>query len=140
MVTLDVDKGANIRASATIDHIKKAFGIYHITSWSDTKLYSGIMSSLNLAPTDQDILNGEWHMRNPRVDPASTRIDFQRSFFTPPRVVVFFNLIDLEKNCNWRLKTTATEIDTHGFTLNIETWDDTILHAARVGWIAYPPD
>jgi len=38
------------------------------------------------------------------------------------------------------LETSATDIDEKGFTLNIETWDDTILYAAGVGWIAYPED
>lgn len=70
--------------------------------------------------------------------PASVRIDFERPFLTPPNVAVFFNCIELERFRTWRLKTTATDIDTKGFTLHIETWLDTILYAARVGWIAYP--
>ncbi|KAH8979472.1 hypothetical protein EDB92DRAFT_192782 [Lactarius akahatsu] len=75
-------------------------------------------------------------------DPASVRIDFERPFVTPPKVVVFFNCIALSINTNWRLKTTATDVDVEGFTLNIEIWLDTTFYAAaaRVGWIAYPED
>jgi hypothetical protein len=73
-------------------------------------------------------------------DPASVRIDFARPFVTPPKVVVFLNFIDLGNSRNWRLKTTATDVDANGFTLNIETWADTVLYRAQAGWIAYPED
>jgi hypothetical protein len=73
-------------------------------------------------------------------DPASVRVDFERPFITPPKVVVFLNYIDLDHSRNWRLKTTATDIDVNGFTLKIETWLDTILYAAQACWIAYPED
>ena len=95
-----------------------------------------------LAPGDLEFLTGE-HMRNNWENPnspASVRIDFERPFLTPPKVVVFFNCIHLGRPENWRLKTTATDIDVDGFTLHIRTWSDTDFGAARVGWIAYPED
>ncbi|KAI9438982.1 hypothetical protein H4582DRAFT_107256 [Lactarius indigo] len=73
-------------------------------------------------------------------DPASVHINFERPFVTPPKVVVFLNCIDLNKNHNWRIETTASDVDVKGFTLHIGTWSDTILYSARVGWIAYPED
>ncbi|KAF9222875.1 hypothetical protein BS17DRAFT_160914 [Gyrodon lividus] len=139
---LDVDKSANIRVKTAIENITQTSGVYHITSWADTTLYSGIVDSLNLAPANLEFLTGE-HIRNLCADPkaaASTRIIFERPFLTSPKVLVFFNYIDLDNNHNWRLKTTATEIDADGFTLNIETWGDTILYAAQACWIAYPED
>lgn len=139
---LDIDSGANIRAKATIENIKKESAVYHITSWADTKLYSGIVDSLNLSPANLEILTGE-HMRNVLSDPnspKSVRIDFERPFVTPPKVVVFFNYIDLDHTKNWRLNTTATNIDTKGFTLTIDTWSDTTLYAAQACWVAYPED
>jgi len=139
---LDEDRKANIRVKTTIENITKTSGVYHVTSWADTVLYSGIVDSLNLAPANLEFLTGE-HNRNLYADPtspASVRINFERPFVTPPKVVVFFNLFDLDRSKNWRLKTTATNIDVNGFTLNIETWSDTILYAAQVCWIAYPED
>lgn len=139
---LDISSDAEIRVKSTINDITEASAVCHIDSWHDSTLYSGAVNSLNLAPANLEFQNGE-HTRsltaNPQ-DPASTRINFERPFVTPPKVVVFFNLIDLDKGRNWRLKTSATGIDEKGFTLNIETWDDTILNAAGVGWIAYPED
>jgi H-type lectin domain len=135
-------KNANIRAKVTTENITRTSATYHFTSWLDTTNYSGSSNSLNLAPSNLEFLTGE-HMRclisDPK-SPASTRIRFQRPFITPPKVVVFFNYIDLDKRRNWRLKTTATDIDINGFTLNIETWDDTILYAAQAAWVAYPED
>ncbi|KAG6908362.1 hypothetical protein DXG01_005180 [Tephrocybe rancida] len=139
---LDISKDANIRAQATIKDITKDSADFHITSWSDTSLYAATQSVLALAPANLQFSTGE-HIRNLYADPkspASVRVNFDRPFVTPPKVVVFLNSIDLGKGKNWRLRTTATAIDAKGFTLNIETWSDTVLYAAQVAWVAYPED
>lgn len=138
---LDI-KNTGIRVTSRLQHLTKRSADCHITPWGDSVLYSAVADVLALAPGDLDFLTGE-HMHNLWMnpdDPASVRIDFERPFATPPKVVVFLNCIDLDESHNWRLKTTATDIDAEGFTLNIETWSDTVLRAARAGWIAYPED
>src|ERR1700761_1115487 len=139
---MDIRNNANIRISSTLQNVTKSSADCNIITWGDTTLWSAVADVFALAPGDLDFLTGE-HMRslwkNPN-SPASVRIDFERLFLTPPKVVVFFNCLDLERTRNWRLKTTATDIDVDGFTLHIRTNLDTILYAARVGWIAYPED
>jgi hypothetical protein len=137
---IDIANNANIRVSSTLHNITRHSADCNIITWGDTTLWSAVADVIAFAPADQDFLTGE-HMRSlwrNLNSPASVRIDFERPFLTPPNVVVFFNCIELERFRTWRLKTTATDIDTKGFTLHIETWLDTILYAARVGWIAYP--
>ncbi|KAG6379429.1 hypothetical protein JVT61DRAFT_11899 [Boletus reticuloceps] len=129
---LDIGCNANIRARSMVQQITESHVDCHISTWADTTLYGGIDHVLALAPEDQDLLTGE-HMLN--LLPTRTI-----PFPSPPNVVVFFNLIALDKHHNWRLKTTATSIDANGFTLNIETWADTILYVAQACWIAYPAD
>ena len=139
---LDIDRRANIRARATIEDIRYDAAIYHVISWADTTLYRGVVDSLNLAPASLEFLSGTY-MRNLEVDPdspRSVRIDFERPFVTPPKVVVFVNHIDLDRSRNWRLSTTASDVDATGFTLIIDSYSDTILNAAQVDWVAYPED
>ena len=139
---LDVGNNANICVTSILQNITENSADCKISPMGDTTLYSAAVDVLALAPGDLDFLTGE-HTRDLWADPddpASVRIDFERPFPTPPKVLVFFNCIDLDKNRVWRLKTTATDIDVDRFTLNIETWADTIFYAARVGWIAYPED
>jgi hypothetical protein len=139
---LDVGNNANVSVTSKLQNITESSANCQISALNDTTLYSAAVDVLAFAPGDMEFVTGE-HTRDlwadPK-DPASVRINFERPFPTPPKVVVFFNSIDLEKNRVWRLKTTATNIDVKGFTLNIETWADTIFYAARVGWIAYPED
>ena len=137
---IDVGNNANIRVSSTLHNITRHSADCDIITWGDTTLFGAVADVIALTPAESDILIGE-HMHSLRKNPnspASVRINFERKFITPPKVVVFFNCIDLDKSRVWRLKTTATDIDLEGFTLNIETWSDTIFYAARVGWIAYP--
>ena len=139
---LDIDKNANIRAKSTIKLLTKHWAESYITTWGDTTLHSGIDTVFALAPNNPDFLTGE-RMRNLLVDPTdppAVRVNFERPFTTPPKVVVFLNYVDLDKNHNWRIITTAVDIDENGFMLNIDTWADTILYAAQACWIAYPAE
>ncbi|KAJ3565538.1 hypothetical protein NP233_g7571 [Leucocoprinus birnbaumii] len=135
---LDVDNNKNIRADSRVAHITRNSAVFHATSWSDTKLYRAVIKSLNICPANPHYLSGE-HTRDRNASPT-TYIRFQRPFMTTPKVVVFFNQIDLDRERDWNMFTTATDIDADGFTLNIETRGDTISHKARVGWFAYPED
>ena len=67
-------------------------------------------------------------------------IDFERLFVSAPKVVPFFNYIDLCKDHGWRIYTAVSDIDTDDSTLTIDTWSDTILYTAQAGWFAYPTD
>jgi hypothetical protein len=114
----------------------------HFNALYPPALYNGVGHVFALAPSDLDFLTGEY-LRHPWDDPhspASVRVDFERPFVTPPKVVVFLNHIALDKDHNWRIITTASNIDVNGFTLNIQTWSDTVLYAAQTCWIAYPED
>ena len=135
---LDISCNANIRVKSTLQNITGSHADCHITTWHDTTLHGGAVHVFALAPGDLEFLTGE-HMRN-RSDPSFVHVNFERAFVTPPKVVVFFNYIDLDQNHSWRLRTTATDIDVKGFTLKIETWGDTFFHAAQACWIAYPED
>ncbi|KAG6917581.1 hypothetical protein DXG01_001929 [Tephrocybe rancida] len=139
---LDISKDANIRFKSTMMYFTREWTDVHVIAWDDTTLYSAIDDVFAIAPGNLQYLAGE-HMRNLLVnpnDPATVRVEFDRPFPTPPKVVAFLNSLDLDKSKGWRFKTSATDIDVNGFTLHIETWGDTILYSAQVGWIAYPED
>lgn len=125
-----------------IPFFTKEWANCHFIAWKPSALYNAVGHVLALAPSDLDFLTGE-HLRNIWADPkapASVRIHFERPFVTPPKVVVFLNRIEFNHEHNWRVITTASDIDEKGFTLNIKTWSDTVLWAARTCWIAYPED
>ena len=69
------------------------------------------------------------------------RVNFERRFVNPPKVVIFLNFLNLDKNRNWRLNVRASDVDTNGFTLrDTDTWGDTDIRAAQACWIAYSDD
>ena len=139
---LDMDKNRPVLVRAAIPFFTKDWANCRFITPEGAKLYRGIDDVFALAPGDLDFLIGE-HMRYLWKDPnspASVRVDFERPFVTPPKVVVFFNLLEFERNRNFRVITTTSDIDMNGFTLHIETWSDTILHCAQTCWIAYPED
>jgi hypothetical protein len=139
---LDMDKDHSLVVKSVIPIFTKDWANCGFIVWPGAKLYRGIGDVFALAPCDLDFLTGE-HARNLWEDPkspASVRIEFERPFVTPPKVVVFFNRIEFDMHHNRRVVTTATNIDVNGFTLNIETWLDTVLYCAQTCWIAYPED
>src|ERR1700677_222947 len=101
---LDMDKNHPLLVKSVIPIFTKDWANCRFIAWEGAKLYRGIEDVFALAPCDLDFLTGE-HMRylwkNPK-SPASVRIDFERPFVTPPKVVVFFNRIEFDRNHNWR--------------------------------------
>ncbi|KAG0641496.1 hypothetical protein HOY80DRAFT_1111993 [Tuber brumale] len=142
---LDISKDANIRVVATASEITKESFKANISTWGDTTLYSAGASWLEVSPGHLEYQNGEFstkedHPADKPQSETSRRISFDRSFVTPPKVIVFLKEIDMDKTQNCRLRTWASSIDANGFTIHINTRDGSILYSATAGWIAYPED
>ncbi|KAM0499409.1 hypothetical protein ACHAP8_005562 [Fusarium lateritium] len=140
---LDIGNNANIRVNASVDSIGTDSAVFHVDSWADTTLYSGGCVGLEVAQDDPDFQVGAFsttddHPWNKPQAQTSRRINFSRAYSSPPKVVVWLSQLDMDKNHNWRVNATATDIDTKGFTIHLDTWADTVLYAATAHWIAYP--
>ncbi|CUS09746.1 unnamed protein product [Tuber aestivum] len=133
--SLDIGKEANISVTATATDITKESLKGHLNTWNATTLCSGGASWLELAPAYLEYQAGEFSTTDdhPWDKPY-------HPFITPPKVSVFFKELDMDRKKNWRVLTKASDIDANGFTIHINSWDDSILYSAIASWIAYPED
>ena len=106
---LDIRCEATIHVKLMLQNITESCADYHITIWYDGTLYSSTAHVFALASSDLEFLTGE-HMCN-CSNPSSVCINFEHIFITPPKVVIFFNSINLDKDHNWHLSTTASDIN-----------------------------
>ena len=67
----------------------------------------------------------------------SQHIYFEEKYERPPKVLVFFNKLDSAKDNNLRYSIYSSNIDTSGFDLNIQTWDDSCIYGFRIIWISF---
>lgn len=58
----------------------------------------------------------------------------------PPRVFVAFNMLDIARGRNVRIRTTTDQITETGMMWNIESWGDTIIHHAGATYVAFHDD
>ena len=63
-------------------------------------------------------------------------IKFPEPFTTSPRVAVALTGVDASNTTNLRIWIAAQDIETHEFDLEVNTWDNTILHGVTGVWIA----
>ncbi|KAH7152733.1 hypothetical protein EDB81DRAFT_931076 [Dactylonectria macrodidyma] len=140
---LDVSKDANIRVTAFADNITKSSAVIHLDAWAGTILHSAGCTWFRKATDDGEFQIGSFNTledhswKNPQQK-TSREIKFARPYTSPPEVVVWLNSLDMDKSRNWRLKATATDITTTGFTIHLDTWSDSVLYSAGAAWIAYP--
>ncbi|KAI1194659.1 hypothetical protein F5X97DRAFT_346553 [Nemania serpens] len=85
--------------------------------------------------------SGMWNTRDVRSyeDPQTHtegRVTFSREFKSVPTVVVSINAADVSKEHNFRVRTYATAVDTKGFVVHVDSWDDTLIYSCGVSWIA----
>ena len=142
---LDLGKGANIRVATSADNITKEGFTISLSTWGDSILYAAGASWFELSRSYYEYQTGEFSTEDdhpwdkPQVK-TSRRINFDRPYFTPPKVIVFLKQLDMDKTKNCRISTWVSGIEADGFTIHIDTWADSILYSAVAGWIAYPGD
>ncbi|KAG8896888.1 hypothetical protein FRC00_005114, partial [Tulasnella sp. 408] len=91
---LDMKCGTNLRVRTYNDQVDPQKYTAHADTWADTTLYSAGIHTLVLKPANLDILTGQFsteedHPWNQPKAQTSRRINFERPFVTPPKVVVF---------------------------------------------------
>ncbi len=64
-------------------------------------------------------------------------IRFSQPFSNPPQIVLGLSYEDVYKGATHRIKVIATDIDNHGFFLEIHTWGHTQVWGADVNLLAY---
>ncbi|KXJ87351.1 hypothetical protein Micbo1qcDRAFT_98944, partial [Microdochium bolleyi] len=70
----------------------------------------------------------------------SVSVDFQPPYNSPPRVVVGLTHVDEANHANIRVRLDAEKITKDGFTLNMDTWADSILDNAGATWLEFRPE
>jgi hypothetical protein len=144
LTELDISNAANIRISAFADRITSTDMSVHLDAWSNTSLYSAGCTWLEDRQAEFDDLQvGNFSTKelHPWHEPTKTNskyIRFPRAFSSPPKVLVWLKSVDMAKNFNWRVEAyPSRDVSTTGFTININTWADSILYSADAAWIAY---
>ena len=64
-------------------------------------------------------------------------INFSENFNQAPKVTATLSTLDSDHNRNLRVNCRATNINRNRFLLEISTWANTKLYAARCDWIAH---
>ena len=67
----------------------------------------------------------------------SYHINFEKEYERPPKVLVFLNNLYSDSNKNLRVSIFSSNIDTSGFDLNIQTWEDSSIYGFRIIWFSF---
>ena len=146
LTLLDIDANKNIRINASATDITPESFTASLNAWADTTLYAASLTYIEAGPAFDYLQTGTfntqevgaWENHAPQ---NSKRISFATAFQgQAPKIVCWLTSIDMDKNYGWRCRAYATDIDTAGFTVHIDTWANTIMYSAGMTWIAYPAD
>lgn len=139
--TMDIGNNGNIRISAYPSNAGRDRFTINIDSWLETRIYSAGCAWLQIPSMDQRFQSGKYSTTDdhPHHQTKTSRlITFPWPYTTQPTVVVMLATLDMAKNKSWRVRTYVTNVTLRDFVIHIDTWDDTVLHAAAATWIAYP--
>ncbi|KAF7557717.1 hypothetical protein G7Z17_g431 [Cylindrodendrum hubeiense] len=140
---IDADREHNVRVQAVADQITTTSAEVHLSHWSDTKAYGLGCAWGTFANDDPEIQVGEFAISedHPWSEPKEKtvrHITFKRPFSAgPPRVVVWYKMLDMASGTWWRTMALAENVTAEGFDLSVETWGDSTLYGAAVTWLAH---
>lgn len=138
---LDIGNNADVSVKSYPNNIQKDCFDIHIGSSSNSKLHGIGCTWLGVEKNDLDFQLGTFStsMNGPSKPLISSQtVTFQHPYSAPPRVVVWLSAFHMGQKPVWRLSAYATDITATGFTINIESFWDTVAHSAAASLVAYP--
>lgn len=143
LTALDIDCSHNIRIAAGASDIMQEKFTASLNAWADTVLYAASLTYFEVGPGFEYMQTGTFNTQkaSPLQNHAqknSKRITFAQTFQEAPTVICWLTAVDMDNQHNWRCRTYATDINTHGFKVHIDTWGDTIMYQAGMNWLAHP--
>ncbi|HKP51471.1 MAG TPA: H-type lectin domain-containing protein [Chloroflexia bacterium] len=139
---LDMARDRNWRVHIYATNVTATGFTWHIDTWGDSVLYTGIASWIAYPANKANIFSGNCNTEDVRPfnQPQlnnSGRANFgSQVFATPPRILLAINSLDIDCQHNLRLKVSADSITNTGMTWHIDSWADTILYSAVASYIA----
>lgn len=145
LTSLDIENRASVGVYSYVDVLRNDICRINIATFADVVAYSAGCVGLEVKSDDLNFQCGNlstardrrWHV--PQIKDTYL-INFSHPYSETPFVVVWLKGFNLCLDNNRCLSTYATDITTEGFTLNIETWNDSVLYGADISWIALPAD
>jgi hypothetical protein len=134
---LDFDNSRNLRIRSLVEAVLSSQAVLNLQSWADTIQYASGVSWFLFPSEDKDFQSGSFTAKDARVEKTIT---FDREYPSPPKVLVFFTTLDIDKSANCCVKTYASEVTTRSFKLNVEAWSNTKVSEGGISWIALPAD
>lgn len=140
--SVHMSKLTNARIKSYASDIRDDRFEIHVDSWDNTLLFNASCTWLEIEADDPDFQFGSYStLENQIAEEAqqqnSRQIVFSRPYDAPPCVVVWLSGFEMQSNNYWRVKAYATDVTANGFTINVDTWDDTVLLSGMATWVAY---
>lgn len=133
LTSLHVDASTNVRIRTNVQLVTADNFMIHLDSWYDTILRAAGTTWLDTT-VDNDFQVGSFNTSECRNwnEPeltASKYVEFATAFKEIPTIVVCLNWIDVENSCDTIIKAYPSKIGLTGFTIHIDTSDDSILYS-----------
>ena len=133
---------SSLRIGCDIDKVTKKTAEVAVQSWDQAELYNAGYSWMTLPEGDLDIQFGRFDTREgntPGKPQTTTSITFDRPYPDIPKVITWLEggSVQVGTSQQCRLFTCALDVTANGFTLQVDSWDDTQLLSGVAGWVAF---
>jgi len=133
---LDVSNSADCRIRTYASDITATGFTINVETWDDTKLNNARVTWIAHPTSRSNIRSGRFHNGEVPIIAMKYLVTFDKKFEGTPDVYVGFSQIDIGNKKNLRLKTFAEEVRADGMTLNLNSWNDTVVNKCEASWLA----
>ncbi|CAE7160993.1 unnamed protein product [Rhizoctonia solani] len=141
---LDYDKSKNIRVKTYFDGAKyndkddTFVGKCHLDAWGDSLMYS--TGCTWLAHFNDRAFQSGVAGVDPTQEYTTVDVTFKDEYASTPKLVCWLRAFDVDKNGDWRIDVSATDVTTKGCKLKFRVWGSTKAYWIEASWIAHPSD
>ncbi|KAG8686492.1 hypothetical protein FRC11_008868 [Ceratobasidium sp. 423] len=137
LTALESDCSTTTRLGTSVDNVTTTGFRLCVYTWYSSIVYDATVSWIAV-PSDNPVMTAGRFMAA-EAGPSKAfqqKLIFDKPFKRIPRVMAALNKLDINHNANLRIAAYPKDITTEGMTLVLETWDDSIIYAPAVGYIA----
>lgn len=132
------------RIDGRVESVTRDHADLTVFTWGDTVHHGDYRFSwLAVASDDPDLQHGTYEATHPRRTPqpqTTHRINFDRPYDAPPKVVVWLHRLRIDSvDDRIRIAAHVEDVSQGGFTLHVDTRGGSIMLEAGVSWLAHSP-
>lgn len=133
---LDLGQDSRWKVNTYVTDISRFSFTIHVDADPETDLRGARATWVAFRRGKEGMAGGSFSSGDIQGLKSTGNVEFEGKFVTEPQIMMALSGLDFENGHNLRLRLSSSRLEKSGFTWNLDTWLDSVMHGATGSFIA----